>query len=280
MTFSIVARDPATGAVGVAVASKFLAVGAIVPWARAEAGAVATQAFADVTIGPRALVLLADGIAPAQVLEQLLAGDPQRDDRQVGIVGANGQAASFTGTTCMVHASSRTGAGYAAQGNILASAEVVDELASTFIRTEGSFAHRLVTALEAGQAAGGDRRGQQSAALLVVKTGGGYGGNHDRYLDLRVDDNPAPITELGRLLALHHLYFDRPRPEDLVPVSGGIRAKLKRLLDAAGGAVPDGSFADRLWGLMATENLEERWVSAEVIDRAALDFLYDRYGKS
>lgn len=279
MTFSIVARDSQSGEIGVGVASKFLAVGAMVPWARSDAGAIATQAFADVTIGPRGLALLAEGLPPAEILERLLADDPQRADRQVGIVAADGQAASFTGAECMQHAASRSGAGYAAQGNILASPEVVDELAMAFIGAAGSLGQRLLTALEAGQAAGGDRRGQESAALLVVKADGGYGGNHDRYLDLRVDDNPAPITELGRLLALHHLYFDRPAPEDRLPVSGAVRAKLKRLLDAAGRLVPDGSFHDRLWSLMATENLEERWISAEVIDRAALDFLSDRYGK-
>ena len=279
MTFSIVAHDPATGEIGIAVASKFLAVGAIVPWARAGVGAVATQAFADVTLGPRGLALLAEGVAPAPALEQLLANDPQRDDRQVGMVAADGQAASFTGTACMEHATSRTGPDYAAQGNILASPAVVDEIVSGFLGASGPLSQRLIQALEAGQAAGGDRRGRQSAALLIVKAGGGYGGNHDHYLDLRVDDHPAPITELARVLALHHLYFDRPDPDQLLPVSGGIRAQLKRLLDAAGGHVPDGSFGDRLWGLMATENLEERWVSAEVIDRQALDFLNDRYGK-
>jgi uncharacterized Ntn-hydrolase superfamily protein len=280
MTFSIVACDPVSGELGVAVESKFLAVGAMVPWARAGVGAVATQAFADVTLGPRGLALLAEGVAPALAVEQLLATDPQRADRQVGIVAANGQAASFTGPACMEHAASRTGAGYAAQGNILASPTVVDALATAFLETSGPLGHRLVTALEAGQAAGGDRRGQQSAALLVVKAGGGYGGNHDRYLDLRVDDHPAPIDELRRLLGLHHLYFDRPGAGDLIPVSGAVRARLRRLLDAAGALVPDGSFGDRLWALIARENLEERWVSAEVIDRAALDYLDDRFGKA
>jgi uncharacterized Ntn-hydrolase superfamily protein len=280
MTFSIVACDPVSGELGVAVESKFLAVGAMVPCARAGVGAVATQAFADVTLGPRGLALLAEGVAPALALEQMLATDPQRADRQVGIVAANGQAGSFTGPACMEHAVSRTGAGYAAQGNILASPTVVDALATAFLEASGPLGHRLLTALEAGQAAGGDRRGQQSAALLVVKAGGGYGGNHDRYLDLRVDDHPAPIGELRRLLGLHHLYFDRPQAGDLIPVTGAVRARLRRLLDAAGALVPDGSFGDRLWALVARENLEERWVSAEVIDRAALEYLDERFGKA
>jgi uncharacterized Ntn-hydrolase superfamily protein len=201
-TFSIVARDPDTGELGIAVQSKFFAVGAVVPWAKAGVGAVATQSFANTTFGPRGLQLLAEGNSGQETLTLLLEDDPGAQQRQVGIVDAQGQATAFTGTECQAWAGHVAGPGYCAQGNILVGQETVQEMARAFRETEGILAERLMAALEAGQAAGGDSRGQQSAALLVVKKEGGYGGFNDRYCDLRVDDHTAPIAELRRIFDL------------------------------------------------------------------------------
>ena len=274
MTFSIVAADPGTGDVGVAVASKFLAVGAVVPFARAGAGAVATQSFADVTLGPRGLEALAKGGAPSLILEQLLAADSERETRQVGMVNAAGDPATFTGSGCMDWAGGRAGAGYAAQGNILAGPAVVDAMATAFEAAVGApLADRLIAALAAGDEEGGDRRGRQSAALIVARPHGGYGGNHDRYLDLRVDDHPSPVEELSRLLDLHRLYFDRPNEADLISVDDTLRTELEGALSRLGRSGAPETFADRLYALIATENLEERWVSAERVDTRVVEFL-------
>jgi uncharacterized Ntn-hydrolase superfamily protein len=201
-TFSIVGYDPATGDLGIAVQSKFFAVGAVVPWARAGVGAVATQSYANTAYGPDGLRFLADGASAVAAVEQLTAADDDRALRQLGIVDAAGVAATFTGDACLPWAGGRVGEHYAAQGNILAGPEVVDAMAVTFESTPGDLGARLVAALAAGQAAGGDARGRQSAALLVVREGGGYGGANDRYVDLRVDDHPVPIRELRRLYGL------------------------------------------------------------------------------
>lgn len=274
MTFSIVAADPRTGDVGVAVQSKFLAVGALVPWVKAGVGAVATQAFADVTLGPRGLALLARGVGPAEAIEQLLATDPLRTQRQLGMVRADGTAASHTGPDCFEHASSIVGAGFAAQGNVLAGRAVVEGLASGFAAAPAwPLADRLLAALRAAQLAGGDRRGKQSAALVVERPGGGYGGNHDRYLDLRIDDHPEPVEELGRLLGLHRLYFERPAPETVLPIDAARRAELERIIAARGYTPAGTSFANALSALFGWENLEERWVDAEHIDPVALAHL-------
>ena len=207
-TFSIVALDPETGDLGVATASKFLAVGSVVPFAEAGLGAVATQSYANTTFGPRTLMALRGGI-PLELVSQAFAeSDEQHDQRQYGLVDAHAHALTFTGAACHPWAGGRTGEGYAAQGNLLVGPEVVDALSETFEGTTGALAERLVAALKAGDAAGGDKRGRQSAALLVVREAGGYGGFNDRYLDLRVDDHPAPVGELGRLLELHALYFE------------------------------------------------------------------------
>lgn len=206
-TFSIVARDPETGDLGVAVQSKFLGVGAVVPWARADVGAVATQAWANTRWGPEGLALLGKGLSAERTLDLLVERDPGRAWRQAGIVDASGRAASYTGEKALDWAGGVTGDGYACQGNILAGPEVAREMARGFESAEGPLAERLVAALAAGQAAGGDRRGRQSAALLVVRRGGGYSGFDDRMIDLRVDDHERPIEELGRLLALHRRVF-------------------------------------------------------------------------
>jgi len=204
-TFSIVGYDPATGDLGIAVESRFFAVGSVVPWAKAGVGAVATQSFANTGFGPDGLALLESGKSAQETLDALLAKDGEADQRQVGIVDAQGRGATWTGPKCNVWAGGKTGKNYTAQGNILSGKEVVEALASTFESSAGlPLADRLVKALAAGQAAGGDARGQQSAALLVVRAKGGYSGYNDRYIDLRVDDSPRPIEELARLLELHH----------------------------------------------------------------------------
>jgi uncharacterized Ntn-hydrolase superfamily protein len=205
-TFSIVGYDPETGDLGVAVESRFFAVGSVVPWAKAGVGAVATQSFANTTFGPRGLQLLEKGLAPAEVLDQLVKGDAQADQRQAGIVDAKGRTATWTGAQCNAWAGGKMGKNYTAQGNILTGKEVVEAMAASFEASAAlPLADRLVQALAAGQAAGGDSRGQQSAAVLVVRDKGGYAGYNDRYIDLRVDDSPRPIDELQRLLEMHHV---------------------------------------------------------------------------
>jgi uncharacterized Ntn-hydrolase superfamily protein len=198
-TFSIVGFDPATGELGVAVQSKFFAVGSVVPWAKAGVGAIATQAFGNTTYGPKGLELLASGAAPQTVIEALIKSDDMRERRQVGIVDAKGQSISYTGKECQAWAGGRTGTNYAAQGNILVSQATVDAMGRAFEDTKGMLGEKLMRALEEGQKAGGDSRGMQSAAILIVKEGGGYGGFNDRYCDLRVDDAKEPIAELRRI---------------------------------------------------------------------------------
>jgi uncharacterized Ntn-hydrolase superfamily protein len=199
VTFSIVAWDPAVPEWGVAVASKFPAVGAVVPWARAGAGAVATQSYANTSFGPRGLDLMAGGLSAQEALDRMLAEDEGRATRQIGAVDAGGSAATFTGGECMPWAGGRAGDGYACQGNILVEDRVVDAMAQAFERTDGDLVDRLLAAVVGGDRAGGDRRGRQSAAILVVREGGGYGGYTDRYVDLRVDDHPDAVTELVRV---------------------------------------------------------------------------------
>jgi uncharacterized Ntn-hydrolase superfamily protein len=201
-TFSIVARDPDTGDLGVGVQSKYFGVGSVVPHARADVGALATQARGNILYGPQGLGLLESGVGAAETLERLLADDPLRAQRQVGIVAAAGDAATYTGDETLPWSGGLTGDGYAVQGNLLAGPEVVDAMAAAFETTRGDLASRLVTALAAGQAAGGDARGRQSAAVLVVRAGAGYMGANDRLVDLHVEDHPTPIKELHRLLGI------------------------------------------------------------------------------
>ncbi|NOX45304.1 MAG: DUF1028 domain-containing protein [Caldiserica bacterium] len=262
-TFSIVAHDPRSGELGVAVQSKFIAVGAVVPWAHAGVGAIATQSYANTSYGPEGLKLLGEGLPPDEVVERLVAADPERELRQVGVVDARGRAAAFTGRKCLPWAGHLVRDGFACQGNILASERVVGAMAEAFAGTRGTLAERLLAALAAGQDAGGDRRGQQSAALLVVKEGGGYGGFNDRYIDLRVDDHSRPIEELRRLYELHRLYFAPPTPEDLVPLDRGLRRRLQELLSRLGHyrGPTDGEhspeFDEALARFCGIENLEE-----------------------
>ena len=219
-TFSVVACDPKTGELGVAVQSRFLGVGAVVPWAKAGVGAVATQSLANTTYGPDGLKLLANGIAPDEVVKQLTEADSQRAVRQLGIVSAAGKAATFTGTECNAWAGGRAGVNFAAQGNILAGEGVLAAMAESFEKSANSgkdLGQRLIDALQAGQAAGGDKRGMQSAALLVVREGWGYAGLNDRYRDLRVDDHAEPIAELQRIYDLHQRLFPAPKSAAKAP---------------------------------------------------------------
>lgn len=274
MTYSIVAADPDAHEVGVATQSKFLAVGAVVPWARGDVGAVATQSFADATFGPRGLELLASGVEPQSALDQLLDPDEGREHRQVGIVDVAGRSASFTGTGCFEHAASITGPRFACQGNILAAASVVPAMAESFERTAGlPLADRLLEALRAAEREGGDRRGRESAALLVAKPGAGYGGNNDRYLDLRVDHHDDPIEELARLLELHRLYFDRPRPSDLLEPDAALEEEMRGMLAGLGRLGAGQDLWEALEAYMGWENLEERWVGRGQLDPKVLDYL-------
>lgn len=273
MTFSIVAAEPETEEVGVGVQSKFLAVGALVSWARAGVGAVATQALADVSFGPLGLDAMAEGLTPQEALDRLMAGDEGRESRQVGLVDATGRSASFTGSECFEHASSVTGEGFACQGNIMATDRVVPAMAEAFRGATGPLPERIMEALRAAQREGGDRRGQESAALLVAKPGGGYGGTHDRYIDLRIDNHEAPIEELARLLKLHRFYFQRPAEADLLAADPALEGEIGALLDALGKRSPDQDLWDALFDYMGWENLEERWVGPGRIDPQVLEYL-------
>lgn len=246
-TFSIVARDPDTGELGVAVQSKFLAVGAAVPWARAAVGAIATQAWANVTYGPEGLDLLEQGLTAPEVVERLTAADEGRDHRQVGVVDAHGTAAAYTGSKCMHWAGHRVGKGFTCQGNILVSADTVDAMASAYEASAAlpHLADRLVEALTAAQKAGGDSRGRQSAALYVVRPNGGYGGFNDRLVDLRVDDHPEPIEDLQRLLDLHRQTWLNPTPPARFRLDSPERIRLLQSLLRELGAF-DGSVTGEL----------------------------------
>ena len=302
MTFSIVARDPATGDLGVAVASKFLAVGSVVPWATAGVGAIATQALANVAFGPHGLAALAGGDAAESVLSALTDADEGRADRQVGVVDAAGRASTFTGTGCLPWAGGRTGDGVAVQGNILTGPEVVEAVLDVYSGSAAPFPDRLLEALLAGDRAGGDARGRQSAALLVVRDGAGYGGANDRWLDLRVDDHPDPVPELQRVLGVWRLLYERPEPDDLVPIDAVLASELRDRLTRAGWAPGrDDAFAaaiqraiggaarigeprdagddwDAVWDAalvtwMGVANLEERTAAAGWIDPVVLEEL-------
>jgi uncharacterized Ntn-hydrolase superfamily protein len=275
-TFSIVAFDPETEALGVAVQSKFLAVGSVVPWARAGVGAVATQAMANYNYGPRGLGLMERGGSAEETVEDLITSDDDREHRQLGVVDARGRAATFTGGECFAWAGGLTGEHYAAQGNILVGRETVEAMAKTFEGAGGDLAGRLLAALDAGQEAGGDSRGKQSAALLVVREGGGYGGDNDRVVDLRVDDHPEPIKELIRIRELHTLYFGETKPEDVAAVDGDVRTEVEASLERLGylqAPADDETLLDSLSAFIRTENFEEREQQRGYLDRAVLEFM-------
>ncbi len=212
-TFSIVAFDPATGELGIAVQSKIVGVGSVVPFAEAGVGAIATQAFANTQYGPVGLQLLRHGASPEKVVQMLTQVDPFREVRQLGVINAQGEGAAFTGEGCQPEAGHLVGEGFTVQGNLLAGKEVIPAMAEAFQNAEGELGARLIAALHAGQEAGGDRRGKQSAALLIVRSGWGYGGQSDRFRDIRVDDHETPIEELERIYELHKKMFPRPKEQ-------------------------------------------------------------------
>jgi uncharacterized Ntn-hydrolase superfamily protein len=299
-TYSIVAWDSTTGDLGVVVQSKFPNVGGIVPWARAGVGAVATQSLSNTAYGERGLDMLAEGATAEEVLRAVMRSDTMLQDRQVGIVDARGNAASFSGTNTFDWSGGRVGAPggkgsvaggkgqvlvgrvFSAQGNIMVSDQTVRNLAETFERTAGGLADRLVAALKAGQAGGGDKRGMQSAALLVVRKNGGYLGANDRFIDIRVYDAADPIAELERLLALHKLHFFPSEPRDLVTITPAIVAQLEPILlaEPAGQAEKwlsrkqggtDRQFLEALRNFMYWENYDVRVRMDGKIDRVVLD---------
>jgi len=276
MTFSIVGYDPKEKEWGIAVQSKFLAVGAVVPFAKAGVGAVATQSFANTSYGPRALEWMADGKTAEEALALITKDDPQKGLRQVGLVDALGNGATFTGEGCYSWAGGITGTNYAAQGNILVDDKTVKAMAETFQMAEGSLADRLLAALNAGQEAGGDSRGQQSAALLVVKDKGGYGGFNDRYIDLRVDDHPEPIKELIRIYRLQQLYFAPSKPENIAEIDGRVKEELTselirlRYLDSQN---DDVKLLEALTAYIHTENFEAREQRDGRIDLDILEYM-------
>ena len=275
MTFSIAAFDERSGEVGVAVASKFLAVGAVVPATSAGVGAIATQAFANVDYGPDGLELLRAGLSPEAVVERLTAADSGRDVRQLGVVDCSGGSATYTGAGCIAWAGGTSGPGYAIQGNILRGAGVVGEMEATFLAAGGTLADRLLAALAAGDAAGGDRRGRQSAAIVVRQAGSGYGGRSDLKLDLRADDHPDPVRELERLLVLQDLLFGRTPEAEWRQIDEPLAAELRSHLAALGespGRGPgfDDALEAALLSVVGAENLEERWYGGDRIDPVVL----------
>ncbi|SFA94415.1 Uncharacterized conserved protein, Ntn-hydrolase superfamily [Lentibacillus halodurans] len=277
MTFSIAGFDPQTRELGVAVQSKFIGVGSVVPWAKAGVGAIATQAFANPTYGPDGLHLLEQGKTAQETIDALISKDEGKADRQAGIVDVNGNAATFTGDRCYDWAGGQTGKHYAAQGNILVSQETVEAMGDTFEQSDGSLAERLLKALDAGQAAGGDRRGKQAAAIYVVKEKGGYLGTNNRYVDLRVDDHSNPIKELIRIYYLHQLYFGITKPENILDVKGTVREEiithLYRLGFLGKKNVEDQTLYEQLTSFIHTENFERRELEKGKIDQAVLDFM-------
>ncbi len=269
-TYSIAACDLDEGQWGVATQSKFLSVGSVVPWAEPGVGAIATQAYANPRYGPQGLDLLREGLSAEEVVERLTSADEGRDHRQLGVVDGQGRGASYTGAECLDWAGGRTGECYAAQGNILVSAETVDAIAETFEASSGPLAERLMDCLDAAQAAGGDRRGQQSAALLVVEKDAGYAGLSDVVVELRVEDHERPLEELRRLFGLHQAIFGKTPERLWLDVDDELAAELRERLARLG---YDGELGDAFFTWSASENLEERVDGVERIDPVVLEQL-------
>ncbi len=279
-TFSIVAVDPRNGDLGVAVQSKFIAVGAIVPWAKANVGAIATQAWANASYGPEGLKMLEAGLSASETLQALLASDPRPEVRQVAIVDGKGGVAVHTGTECMEWAGHVTGTSYSCQGNILASSRVVESMAKRYEQTSGDIVDKLLEALSAGQAAGGDRRGQQSAALLVVRDKGGYEGTTDRYVDIRVDDHASPIEELKRVFKIYDMtMLSREDPRNLLTIDSEIITILQKDLKQLGlysgpvNSILDDSTKKALRDFININNFENKMRDDGRIWRSVLDYL-------
>jgi uncharacterized Ntn-hydrolase superfamily protein len=270
-TYSIAACDLEAGQWGVATQSKFLGVGSVVPWAEPQVGAIATQAWANPRYGPDGLALLSEGLSADEVVERLTSADDGREHRQLGVVDGKGGSASFSGTECMDWAGGRTGPCYAAQGNILVSAETVDAIAETFEATSGrSLAERLLDCMDAAQAAGGDRRGQQSSALLVVERDGGYAGLSDSVVDLRVDEHVRPLQELRRIYVMHQAIFGETPREEWLDVDDALGQELRERLGRLG---YDGDLAESYFAWAGKENLEERVDGVDRVDPIVIEEL-------
>jgi uncharacterized Ntn-hydrolase superfamily protein len=270
-TYSIAACDLEAGQWGVATQSKFLGVGSVVPWAEPQVGAIATQAWANPRYGPDGLLLLREGLSAEEVVERLTSADEGRDHRQLGVVDGKGGSATFSGAECMDWAGGRTGPCYAAQGNILVSAETVDAIAETFEATSGKpLAERLLDCMDAAQAAGGDRRGQQSSALLVVERDGGYAGLSDSVVDLRVDEHELPLEELRRIYVMHQAIFGETPRDEWLEVDGALGQELRERLGRLG---YDGDLAESFFAWAGKENLEERVAGVERVDPVVIEEL-------
>lgn len=283
-TFSIVAYDATMDALGIAVASKFPAVGAVVPWAQVGAGAVATQSHANTTFGPRGLELMTKGRSAQNVLKDLLANDEERELRQVGIVDAQGRTATFTGADCFEWAGGKTGANYCVQGNILTGPEVIDQMASAFEDSKKDLPERLLKALLAADQAGGDRRGKQSAAIYVVKPEGGYGGFNDRWIDYRVDDHEDPVPRLMEILGLHSLYFGKSPAEEKLDIDGAVCEALQQIMRDLGYEIDEitGKYDHKtqtaLRQFIGNENFEERTAFEKGrIDQPVYEYLLKKF---
>ena len=266
-TYSIAACDLEADHWGVATQSKFLAVGSVVPWAEPQVGAIATQAYANPRYGPEGLALLREGLSAAEVAERLTSSDENREHRQVGVVDREGGSATFTGSECLEWAGGHRGRCYAAQGNILVSADTVEAMAATFETTNGPLSERLLDCLDAAEAAGGDRRGQQSAALLVVEKEGGYASLSDVLVDLRVEDHPRPLEELRRLYGLHQAIFGKTPREEWLTVDDELATELRGRLAKLG---YEGELEDALNRWAGRFNLEERVDGIAEIDPVVL----------
>jgi uncharacterized Ntn-hydrolase superfamily protein len=278
MTFSIVACDLEEKAWGVAVASKFPAVGAVVPYAQAGAGAVATQSFANTSFGPRGLALMTTGLSAQETLDRLLEDDPDQELRQVGLVDAKGGSATFSGSGCFAWAGGVAGKGYAIQGNILANEKVVPAMERTFLNTHGDLPGRLHAALLAGDHAGGDKRGRQSAAIYVAKPKAGYGGYLDRWLDYRVDDHEDPVPRLGELLEMHDLYFGKSPETERLEITDHVQAQLTGILTQQGYLKNGKGFTEAFNEFIGNENFEERAdPEARWIDGPVLKYLVKKF---
>ncbi|MFJ7969870.1 DUF1028 domain-containing protein [Psychrobacillus sp. NPDC096389] len=277
MTFSIVGFDPQANELGVAVASKFLCVGAVVPYAKVGVGAIATQSWANLEYGKHGLDMIEKGFTPEQAIKELTRNDNRSTYRQVGIVDAKGRSATFTGEDCYNWAGGLAGENFAIQGNILVDQRTVEAMKAVFIQMDGSLAERLLAALQAGESAGGDRRGKQSAALLVVKENGSYGGYNDRYIDLRVDDHKEPVHELARLLKLHRLYFEPAMPSDIVPIEGELEKEIQIILYENGyldrGLTEQDDLLDAVQSYHLIENFDERIQERGFIDLKVLEYM-------
>lgn len=280
MTFSIVACDLKAQTWGVAVASKFPAVGAVVPWAQAGIGAVATQSFANTSFGPRGLALMGTGLSAQETLERLLEDDSEKELRQVGLVDGNAGSATYSGSGCFAWAGGVSGKGYAIQGNILSSGKVVPAMEKTFLNATGNLPTRLHAALLAGDRAGGDKRGRQSAAIYVVKANAGYGGYLDRWLDYRVDDHEDPVPRLAELLEMHELYFGKSSESDRVELSGQPLRQFTAILEQEGYLKDGTEFPVAFKEFIGNENFEERAdPQAAWIDGPVLKYLVKKFGR-